>query len=271
MPSDSSELPQGASEANSATGAEVRTTATRRSLRMWRLGQLLLLLLVVFLLATTLLPAIRRVGPVSRISECRGNLKAICRAVRQYADEYGAYPPAFTVDAEGRRLHSWRTLLLPYLGQQSLYDQIDLSQPWHAAVHDRVRATVVPAYHCPSLEQGSTKTGYLSVVTDASLLGPGRSIPAKAVERPLDKLLICIEVNAERTVHWMSPFDLSSEEFIGLKPDGDMSHVSRDQPHFFYYWANAEGRVSALAGDTSADERREMISAIGREPSEVQE
>ena len=271
MRPDSSELPQETSDSNSSAGAEVLTTATRRSLRKWRLGQLLLLLVVVFLLATLLLPAIRRVGPVSRISECRGNLKAIGRAVRQYTEQHGAYPPAYTVDAYGRRLHSWRTLLLPYLGQQSLYDQIDLSQPWHAAVHDRVRATVVPAYHCPSLEQGSTKTGYLSVVTEASLLGPGRSIPAKAVERPLDKLLICIEVNAERTVHWMSPFDLSAEEFFGLKRDGAMSHVSRDRPYFFYYWANAEGQVSSIAGDTSTDERREMISEIGREPSEVQE
>lgn len=269
MRPESSELPSANVELDALGEKVVPAKANKRS--GWRWWQVLLAMLALGLIVALWLPNIRRLGPLNRIYECRRNLTAIQQAVRQYADSYGAYPPAYTVDAEGRRLHSWRTLLLPYLGQQSLYDQIDLSQPWHAAVHDRVRATVVPAYHCPSLEQGSTKTGYLSVVTDASLLGPGRSIPAKAVERPLDKLLICIEVNAERTVHWMSPFDLSSEEFIGLKPDGAMSHVSRDQPHFFYYWANAEGRVSVLAGDTSADERREMISAIGREPSEVQE
>jgi hypothetical protein len=32
--------------------------------------------------------------------------------------------------ASGERLHSWRVVLLPYLGQQELYEKIRLDQPW---------------------------------------------------------------------------------------------------------------------------------------------
>ena len=36
-------------------------------------------------------------------------------------------------DAKGQPLLSWRVELLPYLGQQALYDQFDLTQPWDSA------------------------------------------------------------------------------------------------------------------------------------------
>ena len=62
--------------------------------------------------------------------QCANNLKQIALALRNYESVYHALPPAYTVDAEGKPLHSWRTLILPYLEQQALYDKIDLSKPW---------------------------------------------------------------------------------------------------------------------------------------------
>ena len=59
------------------------------------------------------------------------NIRNITLALLNYADTHKAFPPAYTVDANGNRLHSWRTLLLPYLDQQSLYESIDFSKPWN--------------------------------------------------------------------------------------------------------------------------------------------
>lgn len=261
MPPDSSELPLGNGVEDSASRGAAGAVADRRSLFWWRRGQLLLLLGAAGLVVVLWLPTFRRAGPVARISECRRNLTAIGQAVRQYATRYGAYPPAYTVDAEGRRLHSWRTLLLPYLGQEALYNQIDLSRPWHAAVHDRIRATVVPAYHCPSLERGSTRTGYLAVVTDESLLGAGRSVAVDAVARPLDGLLICVEVRATRAVHWMSPFDLTADEFLAMKDADAMSHSNSEGHYPFFYYASADGPRGVIDADSSTEERRALISA----------
>ena len=66
----------------------------------------------------------------SERAERRSNLKQIGIALAQYADDHGRYPPAFTVDADGRPLHSWRTLILPSFDQAALAAKIDLSTPW---------------------------------------------------------------------------------------------------------------------------------------------
>ena len=52
---------------------------------------------------------------------------------------YKALPPAYTVDADGRPLHSWRTLILPYLEQEPLYQTIDLSKPWNDPANAKAR------------------------------------------------------------------------------------------------------------------------------------
>jgi len=53
------------------------------------------------------------------IEQCKNNLKQIGLAFHDYHDKFGSFPPAYTVDSNGRLLHSWRSLLLPYLAQQS--------------------------------------------------------------------------------------------------------------------------------------------------------
>jgi len=39
-----------------------------------------------------------------------------------------SFPPAYTTDADGKPLHSWRVLISPYIEQRELYDQIHLDE-----------------------------------------------------------------------------------------------------------------------------------------------
>ncbi len=66
-------------------------------------------------LVALMLPSVRRGREPARQVQCKNNLRNIALALRNYETEYHALPPAFTVDAEGKPLHSWRTLILPYL------------------------------------------------------------------------------------------------------------------------------------------------------------
>ena len=45
--------------------------------------------------------------------QCQSNLTQVMNAVVAYHGEHGVFPPAYTVDAAGKRLHSWRVLILP--------------------------------------------------------------------------------------------------------------------------------------------------------------
>src|SRR5262245_52323821 len=46
---------------------------------------------------------------------CLNSLKNIAIALNTYESEFHCLPPAYTVDDSRKPLHSWRTLILPYI------------------------------------------------------------------------------------------------------------------------------------------------------------
>ena len=54
------------------------------------------------------------------------NLKRISLALHQYHEEYNSFPPAYVLGDDNERWHSWRVLILPYLGdsEKQLYSQL---------------------------------------------------------------------------------------------------------------------------------------------------
>ena len=71
-------------------------------------------------------PAMQAFWEANRRTICGENVHRITLAMLLYEHEHGTLPPAWTVDADGNPLHSWRVLLLPYLGEQELYAKIRL-------------------------------------------------------------------------------------------------------------------------------------------------
>ena len=61
---------------------------------------------------------------------CTNNLKHIGLALLNYNDIFGCFPPAYTTDANGKPMHSWRVLILPFIEQQTLYKRYRFDEPW---------------------------------------------------------------------------------------------------------------------------------------------
>ena len=122
------------------------------SVRGFTLNELLVVVGIIAFLIALLIPATRSARPAARRSQCANNLKQIALALHNYEQAHKALPPAYTVDAEGRPLHSWRTLILPYMEQEPLYRTIDLSKPWDDPANAKALETVVPVYRCPEAE-----------------------------------------------------------------------------------------------------------------------
>src|SRR5215471_19822219 len=53
----------------------------------------------------------------ARKTQCLNNLREVVNALQTYAAAKDHFPPPFTTDADGKPLHSWRTLILPYMDQ----------------------------------------------------------------------------------------------------------------------------------------------------------
>ncbi|MEZ6114117.1 MAG: DUF1559 domain-containing protein [Pirellulaceae bacterium] len=77
-----------------------------------------------------LLPAVQTAREAARRSQCSSNLKQIELALHNYHDTFKSFPPAYIADANGRPMHSWRVLILPFMEQRELYDQCRFDEPW---------------------------------------------------------------------------------------------------------------------------------------------
>ena len=51
-------------------------------------------------------------------------------ALQAYHQANGCFPPAYIADKNGKPMHSWRVLILPYLDYDDLYKAYDFSEPW---------------------------------------------------------------------------------------------------------------------------------------------
>ena len=106
--------------------------------------------LIIGVLIALLLPAVQAAREAARRMQCTNNMKMIGLALHTYIDANGCLPPAYTVDENGNPLHSWRVLMLPYMEQQYLYDQIRHDEPWDSEYNKQFHSQMMSCYRCPS-------------------------------------------------------------------------------------------------------------------------
>jgi prepilin-type processing-associated H-X9-DG protein len=227
--------------------------------RGFPLIKLLAALGVLALLVALLLPATRRAGPAARRSQCTNNLKQIALALLNYEQAHQALPPAYTVDADGRPLHSWRTLILPYLEQAAIYNTIDLSKPWNDPANDRARQTELSVFRCPESVKPGNTTNYLAIVAPNGCFLPGESRRLAEITDTHGATLMVIEAGAENAVPWMAPVDADESLVMSLGPGSKLHHEGGMNGCF------VDGSVKFLKADIPAVARRAFISISGND------
>ncbi len=196
----------------------------KRSRRFPSLAEAIVVLLIIGVSVALLLPSVRSARPTTNRIACKNNLKQIGLALHLYHEKYESFPPAFTTDATGRPLHSWRVLLLPFLEQQALYEQIDLTKPWDDPAHAEVRKVALPFFHCPSNGADPLLTNYVAIVGDDfafSTKGPRQLSDFKDEKA---STIIVMETLNGAGVHWMDPRDAGEGDFLSLTRESKTPH-----------------------------------------------
>lgn len=188
------------------------------------LVEVLVVLVILAAIVALLLPAVRTAREPAQRMQCVNHLKQIGLALYEYHDEYGELPPAYTVDADGKPLHSWRTLLLPYLDRKNLYDRLNLAKSWDAP--ENVSVFENEAWmQCPSLRDlPQSHTNYLAIVIDTSCLRPGRSLTLSEITDGTSATIGVIEVTAEYAVPWMEPRDADEVILLAVTQNDSDPH-----------------------------------------------
>jgi prepilin-type processing-associated H-X9-DG protein len=164
-----------------------------------------------------LLPAVQAAREAARRMQCTNNMKQILLAIHNHHDVHNVLPPLYTVDANGKPLHSWRVQLLPYLGYQVIYVAIRRDEPWDSEHNRQFHNMRIPAYTCPSNpNQGCT---YVGIVGEG--FKPGTRTFA-AITDGMSNTLAIIEV--KEGFCWMDPTaDITLDELVkGINAGGRM-------------------------------------------------
>lgn len=194
-------------------------------------------------------------------SSDKGHLKQLAVAIHNYHDTYGQLPPPFVADAEGRPMHSWRVLILPFIDQQKLYAEYRFTEPWNSPHNRELESRMPNAYAFSGTGmRGNTTTNVLAV-TGPETMWPGRGKATfDDVKDGQDHSIMFVE-NDGSGIHWMEPRDLVFEEmdFTLNSPAGvSCNHLTPNV-------ATVSGYVKRLDKDITTATLRALFTINGRE------
>lgn len=221
--------------------------------------KLLLVLAIGAVLLAMLLPNVRRAGPATRRVVCKNNFRQIAVALFNYESDYGAFPPACTVNIDGKPLHSWRTLILPYLDERILYSKIDLSKPWDDPANEEAYKAIPSVYRCPSTESPRAHTTYLAIVTPNSCLRPAEPRQLSEITDGPSNTWIVIEAPPANAVPWMAPTDADEHFMSSFGAKTKFAHAGG------MHVLLADGSVRFVSASLPVADRLALISISGKE------
>lgn len=206
---------------------------------MWRAAAIVGLIILCGLCLSPLLQTEYGRRMARRVA-CTNNLKQIAIALQGYHDAHGCFPPAYISDEGGRPMHSWRVLILPYIGQRALYEQYAFSEPWDGPNNRKLAGQIPSVYQCPSSNAaagGRPATSYLAVVGPKNVWPRGKTTKLSDIRDGAAYTIMLVEV-ANSDIHWMEPRDLSFEDALrGINsPEGmgiSSRHISGED--YFHY------------------------------------
>ena len=123
------------------------------------LVELLVVIAIIGTLVAILLPAVQGARSAARRVSCTNNLHQIGLALQDYHGVHRCFPPGGIEPIspkwpKGRQI-AWSAMLLPYLGEKPLHEQIDFRKPFDAQENAVAAAVVVSTYVCPSVSRTS--------------------------------------------------------------------------------------------------------------------
>ena len=231
--------------------------------------------LMIFLFAFTviafgllLVVAVKDARESAHHSQCRGHFSFLTMALHNYHDTYKALPPAYLPDANGRPMHSWRVLLLPFLDQQATYKQYDFSEPWNGPNNRKLANTInLNLFQCPSGPNygSSPMTDYVVIVGPRTAFPGSRSATFDDFQDGRGNSILLVEI-ANSNIHWMEPRDLNFEEMSFVVNDPQRPSIS--SPHPCGPGVVFADHISAypLAQSLRPETLQALTTIAGREP-----
>jgi len=202
----------------------------------------------------------------ARRTQCLNNLHNLVIALHNYQSQYGSLPPACIKDAEGRPMHSWRALLLPYLDRQDIAEVYRFDEPWDGPNNRKLHEIKLDVFHCPEEGGRMTDTSYFAVTGPETIWGD--DVPLDWNESNswdgLSQTIMLVEMS-NAGVHWLEPRDLPLSEIAPTINTKEGRGISSRHPGVAVV-AFADGRVRPIADNLPPAIVRALLTVQGGEP-----
>ncbi len=205
------------------------------------------------------------VGTPADSNTCTNQLKMLALALQNYHDVFNRYPPAYIADEDGRPMHSWRVLVLPFLEETVAYLKYDFQQPWNSPHNQQVIATVAGDQFCCPSSQGKTgETNYVAAVGPDTVWSGAKGFRLGDINDGPAQTILLIEVK-ESGIHWAEPRDWPAEWALqGVNPEhstGGISSGHRRGAHVVM----CDGRVRFLPNALNQTDLQALLTPTGGE------
>jgi hypothetical protein len=211
-------------------------------------------------IATALvLPAVQAAREAARRNNATNKLKQIGLGMHNYLNSNRSFPPRAIVDKSGKPLLSWRVALLPYLGQDELYKEFHLDEPWNSEHNSKLVGRMPQEFASPQLDAAAGTTLYQVPVGEGTLFEGLEGKKLREIVDGTSRTIMAVETNPDKMVVWTQPADLAYD------PKQPLEGLGKVRPGGFLALF-ADGSVHFISADISPDTLRAMVTYAGREP-----
>ena len=179
-------------------------------------------------------------------------MRQIAIAMINYESDKQHFLPAYIADENGKPMHSWRVLLLPYIEQQELYDRYRMDEPWDGPNNSMLHDEIVTAYRCLSSRSAEHCTDYVLITGKGTAFNNDQTIGYGDITDGASNTIMVTEI-AGSDIHWMDPRDIALDQFIGLEKVVETNHPQIRNVALF------DGSTHPIETDANPDELMKLV------------
>lgn len=174
----------------------------------------------------------------------KDSMKRIMIGLHSYHEKYSCFPPAYILSEGEHRWHSWRVLILPFLGEEAekVYQQYRFDEPWDGP-HNKLLHEKIPAVYCSAARDAQPfSTPFVAVV------GNRTAWPGPACRRTRDFIdgastTVMLMESLETQPNWLEPRDITWRDTIVFFAERKKAAVEQEDGMFQMAFADGIVRV----------------------------
>jgi len=209
-----------------------------------------------------LLPPSQRTSGGHRRTQCLNQIRQVALAMINYENENRHFLPAYIADENGKPMHSWRVLLLPYLNQDELYQRYSMDEPWDGPNKSKLHDEIAHLYRCPKSDSRAHGSVYALITGEGTAFDGDKTINYQDLSDGYANTILMVEI-FDPDFHWMKPQDIPIEQFLESTAQQTANHSGNRNIATF------GGATYSISTDTPKQALRKLVEIADGEVVDV--